>query len=122
MEWRGNYIPVRERHLTESITPQIVSSEEFNFKDAFADGAISTTKLLMEGAGINARNDLFAKFASCYKNVVVVIASNKLPASEAHARDSTFYHDIWSPLTTRVKFVYTSEKHESTEVFPYTTG
>ena len=51
-----------------------------------------------------------------------MIASNKLPASEAQGRDNTFYQDVWTPLTTRVKFVYTSDKHKSSEVFPYTTG
>ena len=122
VEWRGQYNPVREQYLTESIIPQIVSSEEFNFKEAFADGAIATTKLLMEGAGMNVRNDLFAQFKTCYKDAIVVIASNKLPASEAQAKDSSFHQDVWTPLTTRVKFVYTGEKHDCNEDFPYTTG
>ena len=52
----------------------------------------------------------------------IVIASNKLPASEAQARDEAFNQDIWHPLTTRVEFVYMTYKHKSEEAFPYEQG
>ena len=37
----------------------------------------------MEGAGANVRSDLYAHFQSTYENAIVVVGSNKLPASEA---------------------------------------
>ena len=58
---------------------------------------------------------------ACYKDVMVIVASNKLPASEAQGKDESFKNDVWGPLCTRVKFVYTTEKHKSKEVFPYST-
>ena len=37
----------------------------------------------MEGRGASVRNDLYKLFKTSYENVIVVVASNKLPASEA---------------------------------------
>jgi len=121
VDWRGVYMPIRYRNLPQ-IKTQLLTCEEFNFKDAFADNNLAVTKLLMEGEGASVRKDLFAQFQACYRDVVVIVGSNKLPASEAQAKDSSFYQDVWTPLTTRVKFLYLSEKHKSSEKFPYTTG
>ena len=76
----------------------------------------------MEGRGATVRADLYKPFDIAYKNAIVVVASNKLPASEAQGSDETFRNDIWAPLCTRVKFVYTSFAHKSSEIFPYCTA
>ena len=68
------------------------------------------------------RKDLYKQFDSCYKDAIVVVASNKLPASEAQGKDEEFKQDVWGPLCTRVKFAYTSTAHKSSEVFPYSTA
>ena len=75
----------------------------------------------MEGSGGLVRADLYKQFDTAYKNAIVVVASNRMPASEAQGSDETFKNDIWGPLCTRVKFVYTSSAHKSSEVFPYST-
>ena len=77
----------------------------------------------MEGRGACVRDDLYSKFGGVsYKDAIIVVASNKLPAKEAHARDNSFQNDIWSPICTRVKFVYTTVPHLSSEDFPYNTA
>lgn len=85
VDWRGVYMPVRERNMPD-IKSQLLTCEEFNFKEAFADGNLAVTKLLMEGEGANVRKDLFAQFQSCYKDVIVVVGSNKLPATEVSTK------------------------------------
>jgi hypothetical protein len=77
--------------------------------------------MLFEGEGANVRKDLYASFMSSYEDAVFVVASNKLPGTEAQARDETFNQDIWGPIVSRVDFVYMTTKHEEKEVFPYTT-
>lgn len=76
----------------------------------------------MLGEGASVRKDLYEQFKECYRDVAIVIASNKLPASEAQARDEAFNQDVWTPLTTRVEFIYMSKKHKGSEIFPYTKG
>ena len=48
VSWRGVYLPVRERVNPELMT-QLVTCEEFNFKQAFSEGTLEVTKLLFEG-------------------------------------------------------------------------
>ena len=43
-------MPVKERNMP-GIQTQMISSEEFSFKDAFSDSNLAITKLLMEGEG-----------------------------------------------------------------------
>ena len=76
------YLPIRKRY-NPLIKTQLVTSEEFAFKDAFADSNTHVTKLLFEGEGASVRRDLYAQFTECYRDVAIIIASNKLPASEA---------------------------------------
>jgi hypothetical protein len=48
IDWRGLYLPVRERNHPH-IKTQLVTSEEFNWRDAFAEHCKHVTKLLFEG-------------------------------------------------------------------------
>ena len=86
VDWRGLYLPISKRTKPE-IMRQILSSEEFSFKDAFTESNRAVTKQLMEGRGATVRADLYKQFDTAYKNAIVVVASNKLPASEAQGSD-----------------------------------
>lgn len=120
VDWRGVYLPVKKRY-NGNIKTQLVTCEEFSFKNAFSDANYHVTKMLFEGEGANVRKDLYAQFEPCYEDVAFVVASNKLPGTEAQARDETFNQDIWGPIVSRVDFVYMTMKHDEKEVFPYTT-
>ena len=82
VDWRGPYLPITRRNK-DKIKTQILSSEEFNFGEAFSDKNLNVTKLLMEGRGASIRNDLYASFETVYEDAIVVVGSNKLPATEA---------------------------------------
>ena len=57
------------------------------------------------------RPDLYAQFKEAYEGARIIVASNKLPGTEAQARDVEFNQDIWAPIVTRVHFIYMTEKH-----------
>lgn len=82
MDWRGIYLPVRERS-NPLIKTQLITCEEFSFKNAFSDPNYHVTKMLFEGEGTLARPDLYAQFTKAYKDVGIIVASNSLPATEA---------------------------------------
>lgn len=46
--------------------------------------------MLMEGEGASIRKDLYAQFCHDYKDVTFVLSSNKLPGTEAQARNDSF--------------------------------
>ena len=89
VDWRGVYLPVKNR-CNSLIQTQLVTFEAFSFKHAFSDGNYHVTKMLFEGEGASVRKDLYATFEPAYKDVAFVIASNKLPGTEAQARDEAF--------------------------------
>jgi len=89
VDWRGVYLPVKKR-CNPRIKTQVVTCEEFSFKNAFSDANYHVTKMLFEGEGANVRKDLYAGFEPTYQDVAFVIASNKLPGTEAQARDEAF--------------------------------
>lgn len=82
MDWRGIYLPVRERS-NSLIETQLITCEEFSFKNAFSDANYHVTKMLFEGEGASVRKDLYAQFTNSYKDVGIIIASNTLPGTEA---------------------------------------
>jgi hypothetical protein len=59
VDWRGVYLPVKQR-FNENIKTQLVTCEEFSFKTAFSDANYHVTKMLLEGEGANVRKDLYA--------------------------------------------------------------
>ena len=48
VDWKGPYLPISKRNKA-GIKTQILSSEEFDFAEAFSDKNRAVTKLLMEG-------------------------------------------------------------------------
>ena len=58
VDWRGAYLPLKERHRPELKT-QIVTCEEFSSANAFKGDCIHVTKLLFEGQGALIRTGLF---------------------------------------------------------------
>jgi hypothetical protein len=76
------YLPVRER-TNPLIKTQLITCEEFSFKNAFSDANYHVTKMLFEGEGASVRKDLYAQFVEAYKDVGIIIASNNLPGTEA---------------------------------------
>ena len=67
------------------------------------------------------RQDLYDKFKRLYEDVVFIIATNQLPATEAQARDK-WNKNIWRPITARVDISSISDSHGDSEKFPYTSG
>ena len=119
VDWRGVYLPVKKRYNMQ-VKTQLVTCEEFSFKNAFSDANLHVTKMLLEGEGANVRKDLYEKFAPSYEDASFVISSNELPGTEAQARDQSFNQDVWAPIVSRVNFVYMTVKHDEKEEFPYT--
>ena len=77
--------------------------------------------MLLEGEGAKVREDLYKSFECCYKGTAFVLSSNKLPGTEAQARDEAFNTDVWAPIASRVTFVYMTKRHDGGETFPYST-
>jgi hypothetical protein len=99
---------------------QLVTCEEFAFKNAFSKENRHVTKMLFEGEGANVRPDLYAQFGINYEGAAFFVASNTLPGTEAQASDEDFNGDVWGPIASRVHFVHMTVKHSSDEEFPYT--
>ena len=95
--------------------------EEFDPHTAFADGTLAVTKQLFDGAGGLIRHDLYEKYKVGYKDIVFVIATNALPATEAQGRDE-WNKNLWKPMLSRVEISSLSHSHEDGTRFPYTVG
>ena len=122
VDFRGAYLPVRLRNLSK-IREQLVTCEEFNNTHGFSKDQLHVTKLLFEGQGASVRPDLYKPFTPGYEDAVFVVASNRLPAQEAH-KESLFQQDVWNPICTRTEFIYLmhSFPNGTQASFPYTQG
>ena len=103
------------------MVPQVVICEEFDSGTAFMEGKLEATKLLFEGRGGMIRHNLYDKFYRAYEDCVFIIATNKLPASEAQGRDK-WNKNIWEPITKRVDISSLTDSHNESVEFPYTSG
>ena len=61
VDWRGEWLPVRQRSNAH-IKTQMVTCEEFNHLNAFSGRGKQVTKLLFEGEGASVRENLYKGF------------------------------------------------------------
>ena len=61
VDWRGPWLPVRDRSNPE-LKNQIVTCEEFNPLNALSPEGVQVTKLLFEGTGASIRSGLYKQF------------------------------------------------------------